>query len=455
MSQKSELDHSYPSNASAWYAVTILTIAYVVSFLDRQLLSLVVPLVKRDLLLTDTQVSLLLGLAFALFYTTMGIPIGRLADKKSRRAIIAVGISFWCLMTAACGLAKNYMQLFLARVGVGVGEATLSPSSLSMIGDYFPKEKRGKALGVFNIGVSVGSGIAFIVGGQIIAYVATRENIVLPIIGEIFPWQALFIMVGLPGLIVAALMMTVKEPKRTEKIVLESDDGNSTDQLSIKETINFILERKSAYGWLFLSMACSVLIGYAFLSWMPTMYDRTYGIDFRTITMWLGIAFLVSGPIGAIGTGWLGDYVFKRYGGSAHIKLFAYTMIVLTISATLVPLMPTYQLATLMFVPQAIMAAGQTALAPLAILNITPNQLRAQVAAIYFFVISLTGYTLGPTSVALLTDYVFKDESLISYSMAVVSLIVGVIGIFAGFMGIKPYRKYIETDTDQSLETTS
>ena len=343
MSQKSELDHSYPSNASAWYAVTILTIAYVVSFLDRQLLSLVVPLVKRDLLLTDTQVSLLLGLAFALFYTTMGIPIGRLADKKSRRAIIAVGISFWCLMTAACGLAKNYMQLFLARVGVGVGEATLSPSSLSMIGDYFPKEKRGKALGVFNIGVSVGSGIAFIVGGQIIAYVATRENIVLPIIGEIFPWQALFIMVGLPGLIVAALMMTVKEPKRTEKIVLESDDGNSTDQLSIKETINFILERKSAYGWLFLSMACSVLIGYAFLSWMPTMYDRTYGIDFRTITMWLGIAFLVSGPIGAIGTGWLGDYVFKRYGGSAHIKLFAYTMIVLTIAATLVPLMPTYQ----------------------------------------------------------------------------------------------------------------
>ena len=118
MNQKPPMDHRYPSSASAWYAVIILTIAYVVSFLDRQLLSLVVPLVKRDLLLTDTQVSLLLGLAFALFYTTMGIPIGRLADKKSRRAIIAAGISFWCLMTAACGLAKNYTQLFLARVGV-------------------------------------------------------------------------------------------------------------------------------------------------------------------------------------------------------------------------------------------------------------------------------------------------------------------------------------------------
>ena len=245
MNQKSPLDHSYPSSTSAWYAVVILTIAYVVSFLDRQLLSLVVPLVKRDLLLTDTQVSLLLGLAFALFYTTMGIPIGRLADKKSRRAIIAAGISFWCLMTAACGLAKNYTQLFLARVGVGVGEATLSPSSLSMIGDYFPKEKRGKALGLFNIGVSVGSGIAFIIGGQIIAYVASRDNLILPIIGEIYPWQALFIMVGLPGLIVAALMMTVKEPERSEKIVLNNDVGDATDEVSIKETVNFIIDRKS------------------------------------------------------------------------------------------------------------------------------------------------------------------------------------------------------------------
>ena len=200
---------AYPSNSRAWYAVVILTIAYVVSFLDRQLLSLVVQDVKADLDLSDTQVSLLLGFAFALFYTTMGIPIGRLADKKSRRAIIGVGITFWCLMTAACGLAKNYTQLFLARVGVGVGEATLSPSSLSMISDYFPKEKRGKAIGFFNMGVSVGSGIALIVGGQIVAYVANSPPLVLPFFGEIFAWQALFLYVGLPGLIVAALMVTV------------------------------------------------------------------------------------------------------------------------------------------------------------------------------------------------------------------------------------------------------
>ena len=440
---------AYPSNSRAWYAVVILTIAYVVSFLDRQLLSLVVQDVKADLDLSDTQVSLLLGFAFALFYTTMGIPIGRLADKKSRRAIIGVGITFWCLMTAACGLAKNYTQLFLARVGVGVGEATLSPSSLSMISDYFPKEKRGKAIGFFNMGVSVGSGIALIVGGQIVAYVANSPPLVLPFFGEIFAWQALFLYVGLPGLIVAALMVTVREPKRKEKIKIKTELGEETEDVSIKETLNFLLQRKQAYGWLFLSMACSVLIGYAFLSWMPAMYMRTYNIGIDVISIWLGSAFLIAGPIGAISTGWLGDYLLNKCDKGAHLKLFGYTMIVLTIAATLVPLMPSYQTATLMFVPQCLMAAGQTALAPLAIVNITPNQLRGQVVAIYFFVISMTGYTLGPTSVALLTDFVFQDEALITYSISTVSLVVGIIGAYAGFKGVKHYREYLsESDAD-------
>ena len=433
----------YPSNRRAWYAVVVLTIAYIVSFLDRQLLALVVEDVKADLVLTDTQVSLLLGFAFALFYTTMGIPIGRLADKKSRKTIIGIGITCWCIMTAACGVAKNYTQIFLARVGVGVGEATLSPSSLSMISDYFPVEKRGRAMGFFNMGVSVGSGIALIVGGLIIDYVKDSPTIVLPFIGEIFAWQALFLYVGLPGLLVAALVTTIKEPPRKGKIQITSEDGKATDTISIPQTIKFLWKRHQAYGWLFLSMACSVLMGYAFLSWLPAMYIRTYQIGIGTVALWQGVAFLVGGPFGATMSGWLGDVLFKKWDKTAHVKLFAYSMIVLTVTAALVPLMPSYQLATLMFVPQIIMAAGQTALAPVAIINITPNQMRGQVIAIYFFVISMTGYTLGPTSVALLTDYVFQDEGLIRYSISIVALVAGAIGTFAGFKCIPHYRKYI------------
>jgi len=445
---KNEVD-SYPSQTQAWYGVVILTLAYVLSFLDRQLLSLVVTDIKTDLELTDSQVSIILGFAFALFYTTMGIPIGRLADKKSRKTIIGIGISFWCLMTAATGIIKTYLQLFITRVGVGVGEATLSPSALSMISDYFPKEKRGTAMGFFNMGVSVGSGIALILGGQIVAYFADFPPIVLPLVGQIYEWQALFIFIGIPGLLVALLMTTVKEPSRKGKMQVLNKSGDISEEISIKETVRFIYQRKEAYGWLFLSMACSVLIGYAFLSWLPTMYIRAYNVPIRTITLWLGFAFLLGGPFGATMSGWLGDKLYKKYNNSAHVLLFAYSMIVLTVAATLVPLMPSYQTATLMFMPQIIMAAGQTALAPVAMINITPNQIRGQVTAVYFFVISMTGYTLGPTSVALITDFVFKDESLITYSISIVSLVVGLIGIYAGFKSLNYFREQptiIDTD---------
>ena len=433
--------HNYPSSQQAWYGVVILTLAYILSFLDRQLLSLVVTDVKSDLDLTDSQVSIILGFAFALFYTTMGIPIGRLADKKSRRTIIGIGITFWCFMTAATGIVKTYAQLFIARIGVGVGEATLSPSALSIISDYFPKEKRGTAMGFFNMGVSVGSGIALILGGQIVAYFADFPPIILPLVGQIYEWQALFIFIGIPGLLVALLMSTIKEPSRKGKMTLVNESGSSSEEISIKDTIRFIYQRKEAYGWLFLSMACSVLIGYAFLSWLPTMYIRSYNIGIPTITLWLGIAFLIGGPFGATMSGWLGDKLYKKYNNSSHVMLFAYSMIILTVAAVLVPLMPSYQTATLMFIPQIVKAAGQTALAPVAMINITPNQLRGQVIAVYFFVISMTGYTLGPTSVALITDFIFKDESLIMYSMSIVSLVVGLIGIYAGFKSLNYFRE--------------
>ena len=433
--------NNYPSSQQAWYGVVILTLAYILSFLDRQLLSLVVTDVKSDLNLTDSQMSLILGFAFALFYTTMGIPIGRLADKKSRRTIIGIGITFWCFMTAATGIVKTYIQLFIARVGVGVGEATLSPSALSMISDYFPKEKRGTAMGFFNMGVSVGSGIALILGGQIVAYFADFPPIILPIVGQIYEWQALFIFIGIPGLLVALLMASIKEPSRKGIMTVVNKSGDSSEEISVKETIRFIYQRKEAYGWLFLSMACSVLIGYAFLSWLPTMYIRAYSASIPTITLWLGFAFLIGGPFGATMSGWLGDKLYKKYNNSSHVMLFAYSMIILTIAAVLVPLMPNYQTATLMFMPQIVMAAGQTALAPVAMINITPNQIRGQVTAVYFFVISMTGYTLGPTSVALITDFVFKDESLITYSMSIVSLVVGLIGIYAGFKSLNYFRE--------------
>lgn len=206
------------STTYCWYVVVLLTLIYTVSFIDRQILALMIGPIRRDFGISDTQVSLLIGLAFALFYTFLGIPIARLADRHSRRAIIAVGVLVWCLMTAACGVSHNYGQLFLARVGVGVGEAALGPSALSMISDYFPQESRGRAISFYTMGISLGSALAMIVGGQLVANALHAQPVTVPVFGQLFGWQPIFFIVGLPGVVLALIMLTVAEPERREKL---------------------------------------------------------------------------------------------------------------------------------------------------------------------------------------------------------------------------------------------
>ena len=200
------------TSLSSWYGLAILFIAYTVSFVDRTILSLLVEPIKADLYLSDTQISLLHGLAFAIFYTFLGIPIARLADQRSRKLIITTGICVWSIMTAACGLAGRFSTLFLARVGVGVGEAALSPAAYSMISDMFPKNKLGLALSLYSSGVYVGAGLAFIIGGLAVEAALQLRMPELPLIGIVDGWQVIFFIVGLPGLLVALLMLTVKEP---------------------------------------------------------------------------------------------------------------------------------------------------------------------------------------------------------------------------------------------------
>ena len=199
----------------AWYAVGVLMLLYVCSFADRQILSLLVAPIKRDFGMSNTQIGLLQGLAFAILYTTLGLPLGWLADRMSRRRIIAFGVFFWSLAATACGMAANATQLFLARVGVGVGEATLSPSAYSLITDYFKPEKLGRAFGIYNMGITIGSGVALIAGGLVVSWVSTAgESFTLPIVGTVRAWQMVFIVTGAPGLLLCLLMFTVPEPPR-------------------------------------------------------------------------------------------------------------------------------------------------------------------------------------------------------------------------------------------------
>ena len=180
-----EPEAPWPNPLYAWFVVGVLMLAYMNSFIDRQILSLLVEPIRADLGISDTQVSLLAGLAFSIFYTLMGVPLARLADQSNRRNIILVGIGSWSIMTALCGAAQNFWQLFLARIGVGVGEAALSPAAFSMIADYFPKQRLARAISVYSMGVYFGAGLALMIGGVVIKMVSALPPTVLPVIGEV------------------------------------------------------------------------------------------------------------------------------------------------------------------------------------------------------------------------------------------------------------------------------
>ena len=445
--QQSGGDSAFPAPAYGWYVVVVLTVAYIFSFLDRQILALLIEPIRQDLDLSDFQISLLLGLAFAIFYTLLGIPIGRLADRKSRRTIIAVGITIWCLMTAACGLTRNFTQLFLARIGVGVGEATLNPSAFSLISDYFPRSRRGRAISFYNMGVSLGAGVAMVVGSQIIAFAFEAPQITLPVIGELFAWQLVFILVGLPGLLIAALMVTVREPARRDKIRITSESGETSEEVSIRQTIRFLLQRWRTFGTHFLGMSVVTILGYGFLFWIPTMFVRTWGWTIPDVGLAYGIVVLIAGPVGVNLGGWLADRLYAKGYRDGHMRMTLFGAILLVVASALTPLMPTPELAIAMLIPATIGAAVPTATAAAALMMIVPNQLRAQTTAIYYFVINVLGLTIGSSAIALVTDFVFEDDKALRYSITIVAVGAGVLALGFLVFNLKHYRaSVIEAD---------
>ena len=284
-SKNSQLvEASSKRNLYTAYLIFILLLAYTFSFVDRQILSLLVEPMKRDLDISDTQMSLLQGLSFALFYTLMGLPLGRLADSKSRRGLIAVSIFVWSIMTAACGLAKGYWHLFFARMGVGVGEAGLSPAAYSLIADSVEKKHLAKAIGVYTMGIYLGGGMALIVGGMVIQWADALNSISIPIFGEIYAWQAVFLAVGLPGLLLVPFLFTLKEPKRT-KIQNES--------VAVSEVVAYFKANKKTILMHNFAAALASVAGYGTLAWVPSYLIRVHGMSSSEVGLAFGIIVLI------------------------------------------------------------------------------------------------------------------------------------------------------------------
>ncbi len=426
------------SNRYAWYAVFVLTLANISSFIDRQILSLLVKPIKHDLHLTDTQISLLMGLSFALFYTIFGMFIGRLADRNSRRNIIIAGISIWSLMTTLCAGVGTYFQFFTARMGVGVGEATLSPSAYSMIADLFPKKRLATALSVFSLGVFLGSGLAMLIGSGIVAKLPKEGMMNVPIFGDIFPWQMIFVYVGLPGLLIASLLFTIKEPVRSNILQV----GGETVKLSLKDSLAIIFKHRTAYLMICFATAFAALVNYGCNAWIPTFIARTYGWEVSKAGAFYGLILVSSSISGVLFGGWFADYLVKKgfIDGRLRVGLLG---TVLCLCSFWIPLLPKAEWTLLaVFIPSFALAApfGATTAA---IQEIMPNQVRALASSIFLFILNLIGIGLGPTSVALFTDYIFKDENSIRYSMVLLYVVGGGGATLFTLIGLKHYRKAI------------
>jgi MFS family permease len=435
---KEQLDSkAYPPASRGWYAVAVLTVAYILSFIDRQILSLLVVPIRRDLHISDTQMSLLMGISFALFYTLFGLPIGRLADSRSRRNIITSGVIAWSLFTAGCGLASSYVRLFLMRVGVGVGEAALSPPAYSLLSDYFAPQQRALALSVYGLGIFLGIGMAMIFGGIIVPHTSSSGIVTLPLLGlSVFPWQLNFFIVGLPGVLVAALVRTVREPERRERKAVVAP--------SISVIIVYIKEYRATFACLHLATSMMALAGYASMAWIPTFFIRTYGWSAGQAGLVFGSEVAVFSSLGILAGGWTCDFLVRHGYRDAHFRVGLIVCLLILLPAVLYPLMPTSELAVALLIPFAFLNAATYGVAPAALQQVTPNEMRGQVSAIYLFVINLMGLGVGPTAVALVTDRVFHNDNMLRFSLLLVCTGSYALSGLLWWLGLKPYRRTVE-----------
>jgi MFS family permease len=414
------------SERHGWYLVFTLLLFYIFSFIDRQIISLLVEPIKRDLQVSDTQIGLLQGLAFALFYTAFGIPIGRLADRMNRKTIIGAGVVIWSLMAALCGMAKNFWQLFLARIGVGVGEAALSPAAYSMITDAFPRQKLGRAFSVYNMGIPIGSGIALLVGGLIVVAVSgAGKTFTLPLLGEVRAWQFVFIVTGAPGLLLPFLLFTVREPPR--RGLIKTADNKVLDRLPLSEVIRFMAKNGHFYRPHFFAMAMMACLGYAVGAWLPTVMARTYGIQPGFVGQVLGISTMTMNTVGVFVAGRICDRLTTKGHADAPIWVCFGTAVAVVITSALPAFMPSATLGLAMMCLAGFPFHGYVAMGPMAVNQVTPNQMRAQVSAVYLFTVNLVGLGLGPYLVPMISDYILRDPMQIRWGLLIVVLTSGLI----------------------------
>ena len=427
----------YTNPVKAWAVVILLLLAYIMSYVDRSIFGILLDPIKADFQFSDLQMGLLGGIAFAVLYGTMGIPLGWLADRYSRRNIVIVGVAVWSLATAATGLARGFLGLFFSRMMTGAGEATLSPCAMSMISDMFPKHKRGRAIAVYSSAISIGIGLGSLAIAALIKFSHGLDFTAMAAYGIDKPWRFVFVVISLPGLLIALLFLLVREPKRDENYT----KAEPADFINVPA---HILKYRGAFFGIFgLGCIMSICTYYGY-TWNPAYYTRTFGWPVSEYLKYTGLSILAIGPLSMFAAGYLIDRLTKRGRTDAPILVMKIGLAIIVPVFIIYPLMPSYLSAFIVFQFSTFGFTMATAAGPAALLAISPARMKAQIMAYYYMVISLTGLFIGPLVVGFLNDKVFRDPNMIAKSLLYVALALIIPTIYFLVRSAKPFAAKVE-----------
>lgn len=398
-----------------WVVLLILTTVYAVSFIDRQVINLLVGPIKHTLLLSDLKMSLLQGMAFTIAYILFSPLFGRLADRRNRRNILIGGLLFWSACMVACGSSSSYWILFLSRVGIGAAEACVTPASWSILSDYFDQGRLPRAMSIFLIGSQIGGGLALIFGGLLL-HATSVAVAAYPLLAGLQPWQVVFVLLGMPGLLLALLLLLVREPMRSGGAGL----APAVQALTTGDALRFFWDGRAFFVRFYLAMSCIIIILYALPAWIPTFLVRCHGAELTSLGLHYGILALVAGITGVLAGPAVGRWVAARgHTGSTMMVVIAAATALVPVCAAL-PLAPGYRSALAVATVATVLFSLPQAMAVSALQSATPPGMRGLAASMYVLVVSITGLGLAPTAVALLTDRVFHDPDQIGLSLGIV-----------------------------------
>lgn len=430
-----KVSEQWPSARRGWLTTIILLIAFTFSFVDRQVLNLLVDPIRHDLGITDTQISFLQGFAFAVTYVLMSVPLGRMVDKFNRVFIMTGGILVWSMTTIACGLSRNYVQLLFARFGVGAGEAALTPAAWSVLADYFRPEKLALPISVYLMGPYLGAGLAMIAGAQVLDWSRDAEFVTVPLLGQMAPWQATFIAVGLPGVLIAGLLLTIVEPARKGR------QGDAELVPPWSEVWRFMMANKRMYASLHLGVPFIVVMLYGLQAWTPTILLRVYGWDLADAGRIYGVVALVAGSSGVLTGPVVSRFLRSRGLADAPLRIAVFGAFAATVSLATLPFQSTGEAALVSIACASFGVTLPLALITTVMQEVTPNNMRGVVNGMYVVTTNVVGLALGPTLVAVSTDYIFEDTNAVAKSLALVSLGVGPIAMCLLALGARPYAE--------------